>query len=32
MHTVSQQVQAHFSVFEVIGKHFLGLPLTSRLI
>lgn len=32
LHTVSQQVQAHFSVFEVIGKHFLGLPLTSRLI
>jgi len=32
LHTVSQQVQAHYSVFEVIGKHFLGLPLTSRLI
>jgi alkylation response protein AidB-like acyl-CoA dehydrogenase len=32
LHTVTQQVQAHFSVFEVIGKHFLGLPLTSRLI
>jgi alkylation response protein AidB-like acyl-CoA dehydrogenase len=32
MHTVSQQVQAHFSVFEVIGRHFLDLPLTSRLI
>jgi alkylation response protein AidB-like acyl-CoA dehydrogenase len=32
MHTVSQQVQAHFSVFEVIGQHFLGLPVTSRLI
>jgi alkylation response protein AidB-like acyl-CoA dehydrogenase len=32
MHTVSQQVQAHFSVYEVIGKHFLRLPLTSRLI
>jgi len=32
MHTVSQQVQAHFSVFEVIGKHFLRLSLTSRLI
>jgi alkylation response protein AidB-like acyl-CoA dehydrogenase len=32
VHTVSQQVQAHFSVFEVIGQHFLGLPVTSRLI
>lgn len=32
MHTVSQQVQAHFSVFEVIGRHFLDLPVTSRLI
>jgi indole-3-acetate monooxygenase len=32
MHTVSQQVQAHFSVFEVIGQYFLGLPVTSRLI
>jgi alkylation response protein AidB-like acyl-CoA dehydrogenase len=32
LHTVSQQVQAHFSVFEVIGKHFLGLGVTSRLI
>ncbi|MPZ58062.1 MAG: acyl-CoA dehydrogenase [Rhizobiales bacterium] len=32
LHTVLQQVQAHYSVFEVIGKHFLGLPLTSRLV
>jgi indole-3-acetate monooxygenase len=29
---VSQQVQSHFSIFEVIGRHFLGLPLNSRLI
>jgi alkylation response protein AidB-like acyl-CoA dehydrogenase len=32
LHTVTQQVQAHFSVFEVIGKHFLGLGVQSRLI
>jgi alkylation response protein AidB-like acyl-CoA dehydrogenase len=32
LHTVLQQVQAHYSVFEVIGKHFLGLGVTSRLI
>ena len=32
LHTVLQQVQAHYSVFEVIGRHFLGLPLTSRLV
>jgi alkylation response protein AidB-like acyl-CoA dehydrogenase len=32
VHTVSQQVQAHFSVFEVIGQHFLDLPVASRLI
>lgn len=31
MHTVSQQVQSHFSVFEAIGQHFLGLPLHPRL-
>jgi alkylation response protein AidB-like acyl-CoA dehydrogenase len=31
-HTVSQQVQSHFSVFEAIGQHFLGLPLHPRLI
>jgi alkylation response protein AidB-like acyl-CoA dehydrogenase len=30
--TVSQQVQSHFAVFEVIGRHFLGLPLNSRLV
>jgi alkylation response protein AidB-like acyl-CoA dehydrogenase len=32
VHTVSQQVQAHFSVFEAIGQHFVGLPLHPRLI
>jgi alkylation response protein AidB-like acyl-CoA dehydrogenase len=32
VHTVSQQVQAHFSVFEAIGQHYLGLPLHPRLI
>lgn len=32
IHTVSQQVQAHFSVFEAIGQHYLGLPLHPRLI
>ena len=32
MHAVSQQVQSHFAVFEVIGRHFLGLPLNSRLV
>jgi alkylation response protein AidB-like acyl-CoA dehydrogenase len=32
LHTVSQQVQAHFSVFEAIGQHYLGLPLHPRLI
>jgi alkylation response protein AidB-like acyl-CoA dehydrogenase len=32
IHTLSQQVQAHFSVFEAIGQHFLGLPLHPRLI
>ena len=26
MHAVSQQVQSHFAIFEVIGRHFLGLP------
>ncbi len=31
VHTVSQQVQSHFSVFEAIGQHFLGLPLHPRL-
>jgi alkylation response protein AidB-like acyl-CoA dehydrogenase len=32
IHTLSQQVQGHFSVFEAIGQHFLGLPLHPRLI
>ena len=32
MHTVSQQVQAHASVFEAIGQYYLGLPLHPRLI
>jgi alkylation response protein AidB-like acyl-CoA dehydrogenase len=32
MHAVSQQVQAHFAIFEVIGRHFLGLPPDSRFI
>jgi alkylation response protein AidB-like acyl-CoA dehydrogenase len=32
MHTVSQQVQSHFAVFEAIGQYYLGLPLLSRLI
>jgi len=32
MHAVSQQLQSHFSIFEVIGRHYLGLPLNSRLI
>jgi len=32
MHAVSQQVQAHASVYEAIGRHFLGLPVNSRLI
>ena len=32
LHTVLQQVQAHYSVFEVIGKSFLGFPVVSRLV
>jgi alkylation response protein AidB-like acyl-CoA dehydrogenase len=32
IHTVSQQVQSHMSVFEAIGQYFLGLPLHPRLI
>ena len=32
IHTVSQQVQAHFSLFELIGQHFLGLPLHPKFI
>jgi alkylation response protein AidB-like acyl-CoA dehydrogenase len=32
MHSVSQQAQAQLSIYEVIGRHFLGLPLqTSRI-
>jgi alkylation response protein AidB-like acyl-CoA dehydrogenase len=30
IHTVSQQAQAHFSLFESIGQHFLGLPLHPK--
>jgi hypothetical protein len=29
MHAVSQQAQAQFAIYEVIGRHFLGLPLQS---
>jgi indole-3-acetate monooxygenase len=32
IHTVSQQVQSHFAVFEAIGQYFVGLPLHPRLI
>jgi len=32
MHAVSQQAQSQFSIFEAIGRHFLGLPPSSRLI
>ena len=32
VHTVSQQVQSHFSMFEVIGQHFLGLPTHPKMI
>jgi alkylation response protein AidB-like acyl-CoA dehydrogenase len=32
VHTVSQQVQSHFAVFEAIGQYFVGLPLHPRLI
>ena len=32
MHAVSQQSQSQFSIYEAIGRHFLGLPLGSRLI
>jgi alkylation response protein AidB-like acyl-CoA dehydrogenase len=32
MHAVSQQVQSQFSIYEAIGRHFLGLPHGSRLI
>jgi indole-3-acetate monooxygenase len=29
IHAVSQQAQAQFAIYEVIGRHFLGLPLES---
>jgi indole-3-acetate monooxygenase len=32
MHAVSQQAQAQFTIFETIGRHFLGLPTSKRLI
>jgi alkylation response protein AidB-like acyl-CoA dehydrogenase len=32
VHTLSQQVQSHFSMFETIGQHFLGLPLHPKMI
>jgi alkylation response protein AidB-like acyl-CoA dehydrogenase len=32
VHTVSQQVQAHVSLYESIGQHFLGLPLHPKFI
>jgi alkylation response protein AidB-like acyl-CoA dehydrogenase len=32
MHAVSQQAQSQFSIYEAIGRHFLGLPPNSRLI
>jgi indole-3-acetate monooxygenase len=32
MHAVSQQAQSQFSIYEAIGRHFLGLPVNSRLI
>jgi alkylation response protein AidB-like acyl-CoA dehydrogenase len=32
MHAVSQQSQSQLSLFEAIGRHFLGLPIGSRLI
>jgi indole-3-acetate monooxygenase len=32
MHAVSQQLQAHFAIFEVLGRHYLGLPINSRLV
>ena len=30
MHTVTQQVQARFSHFEIVGAHLMGLPATQR--
>jgi indole-3-acetate monooxygenase len=32
MHAVSQQAQSQFSIYEAIGRHYLGLPANSRLI
>jgi alkylation response protein AidB-like acyl-CoA dehydrogenase len=32
MHAVSQQAQSQFSIYEAIGRHFLGLPHNSRLV
>ena len=32
LHAVSQQVQSHFSQFEAVGQHFLGLPPQSKFI
>jgi len=32
MHAVSQQSQSQFSIYEAIGRHFLGLPHGSRLL
>ena len=32
MHAVSQQAQSQLSIYEAVGRHFLGLPLGSRLI
>ena len=32
MHAVSQQAQSQFSIYEAVGRHFLGLPVNSRLI
>jgi alkylation response protein AidB-like acyl-CoA dehydrogenase len=32
MHAVSQQVQSHFSQFEAVGQHFLGLPPQTKFI
>jgi alkylation response protein AidB-like acyl-CoA dehydrogenase len=32
MHAVSQQAQSQSAIFEVIGRHYLGLPLNARII
>ena len=32
LHAVSQQVQSHFSQFEAVGQHFLGLPPQTKFI